>query len=107
MPKIINHTEIRKKVLEEFLILFAEKGYDKVILGDVTVMSRTNLYQYFKNKKEIFEEVVKNINKLGDIYNRGLFVYKFRKEFNVNTQEKIQLIENEMLIEIGKVKADV
>ncbi len=57
MPKVVDYEARRKEILENASKVFAVKGYEKTKLGDISEkcgFGRTTLYQYFKNKEEIF-----------------------------------------------------
>ncbi|HHU63875.1 MAG TPA: TetR/AcrR family transcriptional regulator [Clostridiales bacterium] len=64
MPKIVDHEKKKEVILEKALIVFVEKGYYNTRLSDIADecgMGRTTLYQYFKNKDEIFHLAVKHV----------------------------------------------
>jgi len=57
LPKIVDYEVRRKEILENASKVFAVKGYEKTRLADISEkcgVGRTTLYQYFKNKEEIF-----------------------------------------------------
>lgn len=57
MPKVVDYEARRKEILENAKKVFAEKGYEKTKLADISKkcgVGRTTLYQYFRNKEEIF-----------------------------------------------------
>ena len=58
MAIIVEHDKRKKEILETALDLFMEKGYEDVTfqkIADRCGITRTTLYIYFKNKKEISE----------------------------------------------------
>lgn len=58
---MVDHDERRREILHKALHLFAEYGYPQVTyqqLADVCGLSRTVLYKYFQNKKEVFDEAL-------------------------------------------------
>lgn len=64
LPKIIDHEKKKKDILGKALTVFVEKGYYNTTLSDIADrcgMGRTTLYQYFKNKDEIFHLAVKHV----------------------------------------------
>lgn len=64
MARTIDHTKRRHKIVEESLKLFATVGYSHVNIGMVAKscgLSRTLLYTYFKDKREIFNEAINEV----------------------------------------------
>lgn len=60
MPKIVNVEEKKQEIYRAAAQVFFDKGYNDTTLGDIAKASnvgRSTLYQYFKNKEEIFHEV--------------------------------------------------
>ncbi len=59
----IDHKSRKKIILQKALLLFAEQGYASVTfqkIADNCGMSRTILYRYFKDKREILDESIHN-----------------------------------------------
>lgn len=57
LPKVVDYEVRRKEILENASEVFAVKGYEKTKLADISEkcgIGRTTLYQYFKNKEDIF-----------------------------------------------------
>jgi AcrR family transcriptional regulator len=57
MPKIVDHDERKREIVNSALQLFSRQGYHNASFGDIASasgLSRTNVYNYFKNKDEIF-----------------------------------------------------
>jgi len=57
MPKIVDHDERKRAIVNSALKLFSRQGYHSASFGDIASacgLSRTNVYNYFKNKDEIF-----------------------------------------------------
>jgi AcrR family transcriptional regulator len=64
LPKIVDYDLMREQIIDQAMVVFGQKGYHYTSLSDVASqcgMARTSLYQYFKNKDEIFAEVVKKV----------------------------------------------
>lgn len=60
MPKIVNVEEKKQEIYKAATQVFFEKGYSDTTLGDIAKASkvgRSTIYQYFRNKEEIFHEV--------------------------------------------------
>ena len=59
MPKIVNVEEKKAEIHQAAAQVFFEKGYEATTLTDIAKagnIGRSTIYQYFKNKEEIFYE---------------------------------------------------
>ena len=57
MAIIVEHDKRRHEILEKSIELFSREGYEDVTfqkIADACGITRTTLYIYFKNKREIF-----------------------------------------------------
>ena len=64
MAVLVEHDKRRKEILEKALGLFIEEGYEDVTfqkIADRCGITRTTLYIYFKNKREIFLWSIKQL----------------------------------------------
>ena len=64
MAIIVEHEKRKKEILDKALDLFMENGYEDVTfqkIADKCGVTRTTLYIYFKNKKEIFAWSIKQL----------------------------------------------
>jgi len=62
MAIVVKHEKRRKEILEKVLDVFIEEGYENTTfqkIADFCGITRTTLYIYFKNKKEIFNYSIK------------------------------------------------
>ena len=60
MPKIVDDKEKKQEIYRSATQVFLDKGYNNTTLLDIAKlckMGRSTIYQYFKNKEEIFYEV--------------------------------------------------
>jgi len=60
MPKIVDVQEKKQEIYKSATQVFLDKGYNNATLLDIAKlcnMGRSTIYQYFKNKEEIFYEV--------------------------------------------------
>lgn len=60
MPKIVDVQEKKQAIYRSATQVFLDKGYNNTTLLDIAKlckMGRSTIYQYFKNKEEIFYEV--------------------------------------------------
>jgi AcrR family transcriptional regulator len=58
MPKIVDYEEKKKEIALKAIEVFIEKGYYSTNISDIAKrsgMGRTNFYQYFSNKDEIYD----------------------------------------------------
>jgi len=65
MPKIVNHEQYRKELLNKCFDLFAEKGYAAITMRQISAglkVSTGALYHYFPNKQALFEQLVEEIS---------------------------------------------
>ena len=103
MPKIIDVEKKREEIMKEAIDVFAEKGYYNTTLSDIAErcgMGRTTLYQYFKNKDEIYCYTIDYIT--GAIEND----YKsILKQPDLTVIEKIKLVAAKSIMEYDKEKA--
>ena len=64
MAIIVEHEKRKQKILEKALDVFVEEGYEDVTfqkIADRCGITRTTLYIYFKNKREIFLWSIKQL----------------------------------------------
>jgi len=62
MAIVVKHEKRRKEILEKVLNVFIAEGYENTTfqkIADYCGITRTTLYIYFKNKKEIFNYSIK------------------------------------------------
>lgn len=64
MPKIVNKNERMDLILEKALIVFSRVGYREAnlsLIADECGFSRPTVYQYFKDKNEVYYYAVKKV----------------------------------------------
>lgn len=64
MAVLVEHNKRKREILEKSLALFIEEGYEDVTfqkIADKCGITRTTLYIYFKNKREIFIYSIKQL----------------------------------------------
>ncbi len=64
MAIIVEHDKRKHEILEKSIELFSKEGYEDVTfqkIADACGITRTTLYIYFKNKKEIFTGAIKQM----------------------------------------------
>lgn len=65
MPKIVDHDQYRKELLNKCFDLFAEKGYGSITMRQIAQglkVSTGTLYHYFPSKETLFEQLVEEIS---------------------------------------------
>ncbi len=85
MAIVVEHEKRKREILQKSLELFIEEGYEDVTyqkIADRCGITRTTLYIYFKNKREIFLFSIKQLT--GDIERELISIIK---------QEDINAIE--------------
>jgi AcrR family transcriptional regulator len=61
MPKIVDHNEYRKNLLDRAFDLFAQKGFAAVTMREIAQglgVSTGTLYHYFPSKEALFEQLM-------------------------------------------------
>lgn len=61
MKKSVDHTARKKEIITQSIRLFAEVGYKDVSFREISErcgISRTILYRYFRNKRQIFDTAI-------------------------------------------------
>lgn len=64
MPKIVDHEQYRKELLDKCFDLFAQKGYGSITMRQIAEglrVSTGTLYHYFPSKQALFEQLVQEI----------------------------------------------
>ncbi len=64
MAIVVEHEKRKREILEKSLELFCQEGYEDVTfqkIADTCGITRTTLYIYFKNKREIFLFSIKQL----------------------------------------------
>jgi AcrR family transcriptional regulator len=64
MSIVVEHEKRRKAILEKALDVFVDEGFEDATLQKIAArcgITRTTLYIYFKNKKEIFNYSIKQL----------------------------------------------
>ena len=92
----------KKRIIEEALILFSERGYSDVYVGDIAKavgIKAPSLYKHFKNKQEIFEAILEELKSsyTEQAFSIGIDGNNVSADAGIYTE-----ISEEKLIEIGK-----
>lgn len=88
MPKIINHETRKRQILEQSLLIFSKKGYQNTNLSyiaDVCKISRPTLYQYFKDKEQVFQFAIKHVT--GELFKQYKII---SRDENLNYVKKLK-----------------
>jgi AcrR family transcriptional regulator len=84
---VIEHEKRRKEILDRALEVFMAEGFEDVTyqkIADRCGITRTTLYIYFKNKKEIFNYSIKQL--LGRVEDD---IITIRKRNDINNTDKL------------------
>ncbi|MDP4178923.1 MAG: TetR family transcriptional regulator [Bacillota bacterium] len=84
----------KQNILDTALKLFSKRGYSAVSIrdiGNIVGIKESTIYYHFKNKQDIFDELLKRFEKITNEK-----PIKFSKEFN-----KITKVEKEAFIQVG------
>jgi AcrR family transcriptional regulator len=107
MSIIVEHEKRRREILEKALNVFVDEGFEDATfqkIADRCGITRTTLYIYFKNKKEIFNYSIKQL--LTSVETR---IQKIRANASLGSADKIravvldiigQLEENRLLLSV-------
>lgn len=90
MPKIVDFEQKKQEIVEKAMKVFIEKGYHRTNLADIAKecnMGRTTLYQYFKDKDEIFDYVAEQLSKNLEIDCRNILENK-----KLSAADKLKMI---------------
>ncbi|MDR2211620.1 MAG: TetR/AcrR family transcriptional regulator [Spirochaetaceae bacterium] len=107
MAIIIEHDKRRKRILEKALDVFVEEGFENATyqkIADRCQITRTTLYLYFRNKREIFNYSIKQL--LGDVEKDILSVKGDRAQSSPDKIKKTILVilnrleENKRLLSV-------
>lgn len=97
MPKIVNYEKKKEEILDKAMKVFINRGYYNTKLSDISSkcgMGRTTLYQYFKNKDEIFYYAINRT--IDQLINRIQIIVQ---DDNLSFIDKIKKIISELAIE--------
>jgi AcrR family transcriptional regulator len=87
MSIVVEHEKRRREILEKSLDVFMDEGYENVTfqkISDRCGITRTTLYIYFKNKKDIFNYSIKQL--LGEVEQD---ILRVKKNTGLHCAEKI------------------
>ncbi|MDR2747114.1 MAG: TetR/AcrR family transcriptional regulator [Treponema sp.] len=87
MSIIVEHEKRRRNILKRALDVFVDEGFEDATfqkIADRCGITRTTLYIYFKNKKEIFNYSIKQLLSTVDAELAGV-----RSDTNLNTADKL------------------
>jgi AcrR family transcriptional regulator len=100
MSIVVEHEKRRREILEKALDVFIEEGYEDATFQKIAArcdITRTTLYIYFKNKKEIFNYSIKQF--LAKVEKNILIVRENRELSVVDKLTQVLLVILEQLEE--------
>jgi len=95
MSIIVEHDKRRIDILENALTVFMDDGFEGATfqrIADRCGITRTTLYIYFKNKREIFNYSIKQL-----LLKAEQSIQEIRAEKNLNSVEKITMVLMDVL----------
>jgi AcrR family transcriptional regulator len=107
MSIVVEHEKRRKAILEKALDVFVDEGFEDATfqkISDRCGITRTTLYIYFKNKKEIFNYSIKQL-----LQEVEADIARTEKQKNLHTADKLtrvltlivdRLEENRRLLQV-------
>ncbi|GHV88589.1 fatty acid metabolism regulator protein [Spirochaetia bacterium] len=90
MSIVVEHDKRRREILEKALDVFVDEGFEDVTIqkiADRCGITRTTLYIYFKNKKDLFNFSIKQF--MGKVER---IILDVRKNRDINIVEKISRV---------------
>jgi AcrR family transcriptional regulator len=90
MSIVVEHEKRRREILEKALDVFMDEGFEDATfqkIADRCGITRTTLYIYFKNKKEIFNYSIKQL--LTNVETR---IQKIRANASLGSADKIRAV---------------
>jgi AcrR family transcriptional regulator len=100
MSIVVEHEKRRREILEKALEVFMDEGFENVTIqkiADRSGITRTTLYIYFKNKKEIFNYSIKQL--LGEM---ECLIQEIKIDNSLNSVEKITRVLTVILEQLEK-----
>lgn len=94
--------DTKKKILEEALKLFSEKGYSDVYVNDIAKavgIKAPSLYKHYKNKEEIFQAILVELKESYTRQAAGIGIDGNSASVDVGIY---RAVSEENLIEMGK-----
>jgi AcrR family transcriptional regulator len=98
MSIIVEHEKRRREILEKALDVFMDQGFEDATfqkIADRCGITRTTLYIYFKNKKEIFNYSIKQL--LGNVETR---IQKIRGDTSLDNVGRITAVLSDILSQL-------
>lgn len=92
----------KQRIIEKALLLFSEKGYSDVYVGDIAEavgIKAPSLYKHFKNKQEIFDAILTELKNGYSEHAAMLQINGNNEQLDADIYEKIS---EDTLIETGK-----
>ncbi|MDR2608771.1 MAG: TetR/AcrR family transcriptional regulator [Treponema sp.] len=100
MSIIVEHDKRRKEILEKALDVFMDEGFEDATfqkIADRCGITRTTLYIYFKNKKEIFNYSIKQL--LSEVEES---ITAIRNDDNLTSAEKLKKVLSDIIDRLEK-----
>jgi AcrR family transcriptional regulator len=95
MSIVVEHEKRRRNILKKALDVFVDEGFEDATfqkIADRCGITRTTLYIYFKNKKEIFNYSIKQLLSTVDTELAGV-----RADANLNLVDKLTMVLSQII----------
>jgi AcrR family transcriptional regulator len=95
MPKIVDHEQKRRDIMKSAIRMFNEKGFEKTRISDIAddaKISRTTIYQYFRDKESLFEGTVEYV--IGRLHTK---IRDITADTSIPFYDKVTAITSEVL----------
>lgn len=114
MPKIVDHDEYKKELLEKCFRLFSRKGYSSVTMREIASeigVSTGSLYHYFPSKESILGEMIiwAGESNTSEYIRRTGSTDNIRERYRLNVEfwkEHGEYYQNLMLLGIDMLRVD-
>ncbi|MDR0378324.1 MAG: TetR/AcrR family transcriptional regulator [Spirochaetaceae bacterium] len=100
MSITVEHDKRRREILEKALDVFVDEGFENATILKIAArcgITRTTMYIYFKNKKEIFTYSIKHL--MGEVEET---IQEVRKTATLSSVEKIIRVLNVIIDKLGE-----
>ena len=105
MPKIVDVEEMKHQIMTEAVHVFIRRGYHSTTFAEIARrcgIGRTTIYQYFKNKEEIFIYAVKHINQVFEAEYKSIL-----EDNRLDVLEKIKRIFSKFMMRCCKKNNEI
>lgn len=105
MPKIVDVEKMKQQIMTEAVHVFVKRGYHGATFAEIAkrcAIGRTTIYQYFRNKEEIFIYAVEQINQIFEAEYKGIL-----EDSQLNVLEKIGEIFTKFMLRCHEKNVEI